>query len=126
MRVLIATVAAVLLLGAVAFAFASGTSPLPVIAYINWHTGADKLYVTGPGGMHEVGNGQDPSVAPDGLLVSGSSYADSRRALTIYETAGDARTRSSTTAVLSPRWPGRLTPGIWRCCWGRTRPPVCH
>jgi hypothetical protein len=30
---------------------------------------ADKLYVTGPGGTHEVGNGQDPSVAPDGLMV---------------------------------------------------------
>jgi hypothetical protein len=69
-------------------AVASGTSPRPVIVYINWHTRADKLYVTGPGGTHEVGTGQDPSVAPDGLMVSGSSYSDSRRARTLYEAAG--------------------------------------
>jgi len=85
---LIATVA-VLLLAAVAIAIASGTSPGPVIAYTQFRTIADiALYVAGPGGTHEVGHGQDPSVPPDGRMVSSSAFGSNGPALTIYETAG--------------------------------------
>jgi hypothetical protein len=87
MRGLIATVAAVLLLAAVAVA--SGTSARPVIAYTQLRTLADiQLYVTGGGGRHEVGHGQDPSVAPDGRMVSSSALGSVGPALTVYETAG--------------------------------------
>jgi hypothetical protein len=83
-RALIATVAAVLLLVAVA----SGTSPRPVIAYTQFRAIADiRLYVTGPGGTREVGKGQDPSVAPDGRMVSSSALGSIGPALTLYETA---------------------------------------
>ena len=88
MRALIAIVAAVLVLAAVAFA--SGTSSRPVIAYTQLRTLAagSTLYVTGPGGTHEVGKGQDPSVAPDGRMVSSSAFGSSGPALTLYETGG--------------------------------------
>ncbi len=78
MRALIATVAAVLLLAVAAVAFASGTSPRPVIAYDDWHKLTETLYVSGPGGTHEIGNGQDPSVAPDGRIVFGQFYRELR------------------------------------------------
>ena len=86
MRALIATVAAVLLV--VVVAAAGGTSPQPVIAYSQIRTIAQiELYVTGPGGPHVVGTGQEPSVAPDGLLVSGSALGSVGPALTLYATA---------------------------------------
>jgi hypothetical protein len=86
-RALIATVAAVLLLAAVAYAV--DTSSQPVIAYTQYRTVAHvHLYVTGPGGTREVGHGQVPSVAPDGLMVSGSALGSSGPALTVYEMAG--------------------------------------
>lgn len=90
MRALIATVAALLLAAiAVAVAVASGTSPRPVIAYTQFRSLADiQLYVTGPGGTREVGHGQDPSVAPDGRMVSTSAFGSVGPALTLYETAG--------------------------------------
>jgi WD40 repeat protein len=90
MRVLAGIVAAVLMLVAVAVAFAGGTSPAPVISYIDWHTGTDfdQLYVTGPGGTHRVGDGQDPSVAPDGLMVSSSAIGSTGPSLTIFATSG--------------------------------------
>ncbi len=85
-RALIATVAAMLLLAAVAVA--SGTSPRPVIAYTQRHTLADiGLYVTGPDGTREVGRGQDPSVAPDGRMVSSSAFGSVGPALTLCGTA---------------------------------------
>lgn len=77
MRALIATVTAVMLLGALAFA--SGKSPQPVIAYTEIPTLARiGLFVTGPGGTRELGSGQYPSVAPDGRMVSGSAALGSR------------------------------------------------
>jgi hypothetical protein len=86
-RALVATVAAMLLLAAVALG--SRTSTRPVIAYTQLRTLADiRLYVTGSGGTRLVGDGQDPSVAPDGRMVSGSSLASLGPALTLYETAG--------------------------------------
>jgi hypothetical protein len=91
-RALIATVAAVLLLAAVAYAV--DTSSQPVIAYTQYRTVAHvHLYVTGPGGTREVGHGQVPSVAPDGLMVSGSALGSSGPALTVYEMAGGALAR---------------------------------
>ena len=72
-----------------AVAFASGPSPLPVVAYTQLRTLADiELYVTGAGGTHEVGHGQDPSVAPNGRMVSSSAFGSIGPALTVYETAG--------------------------------------
>ncbi len=86
MRALIATVAAVLLTACVAAA--SGTSSRLVIAYVSSPTllGA-QIYVIGPGGTRELGTGADPSVAPDGLLVSGSVVESGRPALTVYATS---------------------------------------
>ena len=79
--------AAVLLLAAVAFA--SGRSPRPVIAYTQRRTLAHtELYVTGAGGARQVGNGQNPSVAPDGRMVSSSALGSIGPALTLYATAG--------------------------------------
>ena len=89
MKAPIATVAAVLLLAAVAVAVANGTSPRPVIAYSQVRAIANiDLYVTGPGGTHEVGHGQEPSVAPDGRMVSSSAFGSIGPALTVYETTG--------------------------------------
>jgi hypothetical protein len=86
-RALIATVAAVLLLAAVALA--GDTSPQPVIAYTQFRTLAHvHLYVTGPGGTREIGHGQVPSVAPDGRMVTGSALGSRGPALTVYEMAG--------------------------------------
>jgi len=78
-------VAAVLLMACVAAAGAM--SSLPVIAYVSSRTLAGQLYVTAPGGTREVGNGQEPSVAPDGLMVSGSALGSVGLALTLYATA---------------------------------------
>jgi hypothetical protein len=87
MRGLVATLAAVALLAAVAVADASGMSSRTVIVYVDWHAGVERIYVTGPGGAHELGNGQGPSVAPDGRMVSSSAIGESP-ALTLYRAAG--------------------------------------
>ncbi|HUA46652.1 MAG TPA: hypothetical protein VMA77_15580 [Solirubrobacteraceae bacterium] len=57
-----------------------------MIAYVSSRAIAPKLYVTGPGGTHELGDSQEPSVAPNGLIVSGSAWT-SGPALTLYATA---------------------------------------
>jgi hypothetical protein len=86
-RTLIMTVAAMVVLAVPAVA--SSTASMPVIAYDSSASLASSLYVTGPSGTHRVGTGQSPSVAPDGLIVSGSALGSVGPALTLYATTGN-------------------------------------
>jgi Tol biopolymer transport system component len=84
MRALIATGAALLLvLLVVPSAAAGGSASPPVIAYESSAVIRPTLYVTGPDGTHKVGTGQAPSVAPDGLLISGSGFGGSGPGFTL-------------------------------------------
>jgi dipeptidyl aminopeptidase/acylaminoacyl peptidase len=92
-------VAAVLLL--VCAALAGGSARRPVIAYVSSAVVRPTLYVIGPGGTHKVGSGQEPSVAPDGLLISSSAWEADGPALTLYATASGRSYSFSSDRVIA-------------------------
>jgi hypothetical protein len=88
-KTLIATVGAVLLvvLLVVWSAVAGSSARGPAIAYVSSPVMRPIVFVTGPGGTHRLGSGQEPSVAPDGLLIAASGLGARGPGLTLYATA---------------------------------------